>query len=111
MVGSRPVPLSDFDVARVWAELYRNGSVESTGTGAACLGNPLHAAVWLADKMSAIGDPLRAGECIMTGALGPTISLQFSQGLDISLTLSDSSRATQDPPHRACESTPVVKIL
>ena len=75
VVGSRPVPLSDIDVVGVEVELYLNGSVESTGTGSACLGNPLHAAVWLADKMSEIGDPLRAGECIMTGALGPMIPL------------------------------------
>ena len=32
--------------------LSLNGEVRSTGSGAACLGNPLFAARWLADTMS-----------------------------------------------------------
>ena len=48
-----------------------NGDVASTGEGAACLGNPIHAARWLADVLCARGIPLRPGDVLMTGALGP----------------------------------------
>jgi 2-keto-4-pentenoate hydratase len=48
-----------------------NGHEASVGTGAECLGNPLHAARWLADELCARGIPLRAGQVVMTGALGP----------------------------------------
>ena len=43
----------------------------ATGSGAACLGNPLNSVVWLADAMCDQDTPLRAGECIMTGSLCP----------------------------------------
>lgn len=76
VVGSQPRSLADFDIRGVAVDLYRNEEVKSTGTGSACLGNPLHAALWLADTMSGLGNPLRAGEIIMTGALGPMIPFE-----------------------------------
>jgi 2-keto-4-pentenoate hydratase len=39
----------------------------SSGSGAACLGNPIHAARWLADTLCERGIPLRAGDVVMTG--------------------------------------------
>lgn len=71
VVGTRPVPLSALDLLELPMHMGINGTVVSEGVGAACLGNPLHAAVWLANVMSELGTPLRAGECLMTGALGP----------------------------------------
>ena len=71
VVGSRPVPLHMFDIRTVPMSMSINGAEVSTGTGAECLGNPLHAARWLADELCARGIPLRAGQVVMTGALGP----------------------------------------
>ena len=71
VVGSRPVPLSAFDIRDVPMSMTVNGSVVSTGVGSACLGNPIHAARWLADTLCQRGIPLRAGDVLMTGALGP----------------------------------------
>lgn len=75
VVGTRPVSLAAVNVRDVAMRLELNGETVSTGQGAACLGNPLHAATWLADVMCARGTPLRAGECIMTGALGPMVGI------------------------------------
>jgi 2-keto-4-pentenoate hydratase len=51
--------------------LSRGGAVLSAGAGAATLGHPLTALGWLADTAVALGEPLRSGEVILAGALGP----------------------------------------
>lgn len=75
VLGGRPVPLGAVDVRDVDMRLSVNGRQASTGRGSACLGNPLHALLWLANTMCKRNTPLRAGECIMTGALGPMVPI------------------------------------
>lgn len=55
--------------------LLRGGEVVSQGVGAATLGDPLNALAWLADASILVGDPLRGGEIILSGALGPMVGL------------------------------------
>ncbi|MDN8071389.1 2-keto-4-pentenoate hydratase [Burkholderia vietnamiensis] len=75
VLGSRPVSLSQLDLVGCEMSLELDGAVLSRGNGAACLGNPLNAAVWLADRMVQLGTPLRAGDVLMTGALGPMVAV------------------------------------
>ncbi len=49
------------------------GADDSTGTGAACLGDPINAVVWLAKQACAFGEPLHAGQVILSGALGQAL--------------------------------------
>lgn len=71
VLGGTPVPLSGIDLRTVTMTMTRGGTAVSAGTGADCLGSPLNAAVWLASALAERGDPLRAGDLVLTGALGP----------------------------------------
>ncbi len=71
VLGSSPTSLSRFDLVDCAMRLTENGVQVSHGQGSACLGNPLNAACWLADRMVKLGTPLRAGDILLTGALGP----------------------------------------
>lgn len=92
VVGSRPVPLSAFDARTVPMRMTLDGAEVSTGVGAACLGNPIHAARWLADTMCERGIPLRAGDVIMTGALGPMVP--FGPGQELVARFGDLGTVT-----------------
>ncbi|SCU74620.1 2-keto-4-pentenoate hydratase [Cupriavidus necator] len=79
VLGTRPVPLAALDLVNCGMSMELAGEPVAVGAGAACLGNPLNAAVWLANTMSRVGAPLRAGDVILTGALGPMVPVRPGQ--------------------------------
>ncbi len=74
-LGTEPRKLEQLDLRLCGMVMERRGAVVSLGVGAACLGHPLNAALWLARKMIEVGRPLKAGDVIMTGALGPMVPI------------------------------------
>jgi 2-keto-4-pentenoate hydratase len=73
VVGKDGRRLDDLEPRDVVMSLTINGEERSSGTGAACLGDPLEALRWLAVQAYRFGDPLRAGHLILSGALGPFV--------------------------------------
>jgi len=96
--------LDAFDLVGCGMALERNGELASTGTGVACLGSPINATLWLARVMAQAGRPLRAGDIVLSGALGPVVPARPGdafeariQGLGsvrVSFGRADSARTT-----------------
>ena len=86
VVGRDGLPLSGIEPRDVVMSLTINDEERSSGTGAACLGDPLEALRWLAVQAARFGDPLRAGHLILSGALGPFVP--FAAGDRVTASIS-----------------------
>jgi 2-keto-4-pentenoate hydratase len=85
VLGSEPRSLAGLDLMNCGMVLTIDGAIMSVGAGAACLGHPLNAAAWLARALAIRGERLRAGDVVMSGALGPMVAL--SSGVQIRVTI------------------------
>lgn len=72
-LGWSPTPLDRVDLREARMSLSSAGATLSEGTGAACLGHPVNAVVWLANTLQALGSPLKSGAVVLSGALGPMV--------------------------------------
>lgn len=75
VMGTDRHPLSSTDIRLAGMVLTQDGGIVSLGVGAASLGDPLAALNWLANLAIDQGDPIRAGEVVLAGALGPMVPL------------------------------------
>ncbi len=85
VLGNQPVDLGRLDLGALGMQMEVNGQTVSVGTGAACLGHPLRAAYWLARTMAERGQSLKAGQVILSGALGPMVPLRSGDGVRASM--------------------------
>ncbi len=76
VVGHTPKMIDEFDMVNTKMQMTSNGALVSEGSGKDCLGSPLNAVLWLARVMQEMGQPLRAGELIFSGALGPMVQVK-----------------------------------
>lgn len=76
VLGGSPKKVDALDLRLCGMSLELKGEPVSVGCGAACLGNPLNAVVWLAQTAARTGRPLRAGDTVLSGALGPMVPVK-----------------------------------
>lgn len=86
VLGRNPVSLTGITLELEGMLLEKNDKTASTGIGAACLGHPLNACLWLAHTMIDVGRPLLAGDVLLSGALGPMVSVDAGDSVCLSLT-------------------------
>lgn len=86
VLGKQPTRLAGLDLRLEGMLLEKNGAQAAIGVGAACLGNPLDACLWLARTMARAARPLLAGDVLLSGALGPMTPVVAGDRLQLRLT-------------------------
>ena len=76
VIGHQPVPLRRLDLITCKMQMKNNDQIVSEGIGKACMGSPINALVWLARKMVAMNQPLKAGDLILSGAVGSMVNVK-----------------------------------
>jgi 2-keto-4-pentenoate hydratase len=73
VLGAQRRPLAGLDLPGITMRMTADGATVSEGTGADCLGDPAEALLWLARAARDYGSALRAGDLVLSGALGPMV--------------------------------------
>ncbi len=77
VLGDLKLSPNDVDMVNCKMTLLKNQEIVSEGSGAACMGSPVAAVIWLAKTMSQLGTPLKKGDILLSGALGPMVGAQI----------------------------------
>jgi 2-keto-4-pentenoate hydratase len=92
VLGSERRTLDEVAPVDVVMSMAVDGQEVSSGNGAACLGDPIEAVVWLARAARDLGQPLLAGQVILSGALGPMATV--AAGNTVTVTVSGLGTVT-----------------
>lgn len=85
VLGDRVVDPRRVDLNTCGMVLEKNGEVVVTGAGAATMGSPLTAMAWLANTLGRLGIPLKAGEVVLSGALGAMVPVVAGDNLRVTI--------------------------
>jgi len=84
VLGGGRVKPDALDLSLTNGALYRNGRLEGAGAGAAVLGSPVNALVWLANTLGMLGVTLEADHVVLSGSVCAAVS--FGPGDTVSAT-------------------------
>lgn len=85
VLGDTAISPRSVDLRTVGMTVEKNGSLLSTGAGAAVLGSPVNCVMWLANTLGQFGIPLKAGEVILSGSLVPMEPVQAGDFMSVSV--------------------------
>lgn len=85
ILGDKAVDPRKVDLATCGMVVEKNGSIISTGAGAAALGSPVNCVAWLANTLGQFGIPLKAGEVILSGSLVPLEPVKAGDFMSVSI--------------------------
>jgi 2-keto-4-pentenoate hydratase len=78
------VPETDLSLEGV--KLYKNGTLESSGVGAAVLDHPARSVAWLANTLADLDETIEAGHIVLSGSLTPAVDLAPGDVISVEFT-------------------------
>lgn len=85
ILGDQAISPRKIDLTTCGMVVEKNGSIISTGAGAAALGSPINCVTWLANTLGKFGIPLKAGEVILSGSLVPLEPVKAGDHMRVSI--------------------------
>jgi 2-oxopent-4-enoate/cis-2-oxohex-4-enoate hydratase len=85
VLGNQAVSPRNIDLFTCGMVLEKNGEIIATGAGAAALGSPVNAVVWLANTLGKLGIGMKAGEVILSGALAAMFPAKAGDNFRVSI--------------------------
>ncbi|MBS1143322.1 MAG: Hydratase/decarboxylase [Proteobacteria bacterium] len=85
VLGDQLVDISKIDLALCGMILEKNGEIVVTGAGAATMGHPVNAMVWLANTLGNLGITLNAGDIVLSGAMGAMVPVTKGDNLRVTI--------------------------
>lgn len=92
ILSGKMVPVTAVDLRYTGLVFEKNGEVFATAAGAAVLGHPANAVVWLANKLAEYNITLKAGEIIMSGSF--TSACPVSKGDNVTAVFDGIGRVS-----------------
>ncbi|KAB2966364.1 2-oxopent-4-enoate hydratase [Zoogloea sp.] len=85
VLGDQLVDIRNLDLSLCGMAMEKNGEVVVTGAGAATMTSPINAVVWLANTLGELGISLKAGDIVLSGALGAMVPVSAGDNLRIAI--------------------------
>ncbi|PKO31632.1 MAG: 2-oxopent-4-enoate hydratase [Betaproteobacteria bacterium HGW-Betaproteobacteria-7] len=85
VLGDQLVDIANVDLALCGMVLEKNGEIVVTGAGAATMGHPVNAMVWLANTLGRLGISLKAGDIVLSGAMGAMVPVVKGDSLRVTI--------------------------
>ncbi|SER58105.1 2-keto-4-pentenoate hydratase [Halopseudomonas bauzanensis] len=85
MLGEQYHPADPLALTELSATLTNHGKPIAEGNASQCMGSPWNACRWLVQERARDGNPVQAGEILLSGSLGPMVPIQAGDRLELEM--------------------------
>ncbi|MFA1610925.1 2-keto-4-pentenoate hydratase [Halobellus rubicundus] len=85
-VAGERTSIPENDLSLEGVKLYKNGTLESSGVGAAVLDHPARSVAWLANTLDDLDETIEAGHLVLSGSLTPAVDLAPGDVISVEFT-------------------------